>query len=154
MRIRQMTPGDVSAVAAIEKECFSRPWSEAAFADAVKDTNAVFLVAEAVQESAKTFVTAGYAGMYVSSPEGEITNVAVAEKFRNQGTGKKLVEAMKQWAKEHGLERIVLEVRSSNEPARHVYQSAGFVRLGIRKNFYQFPREDADIMECVVSRQG
>lgn len=150
MRIRQMTAEDVSAVAAIEQECFSRPWSQAAFADAVNDANAIFLVAEVVQEFEKTPVIAGYIGMYVSAPEGEITNVAVTEKFRSRGTGKKLVEAMKQWAKEHGLERIVLEVRSSNEPALHVYQSAGFARLGVRKNFYQFPREDADIMEWTL----
>lgn len=144
MTIRQMVVSDVPEVAAIEKNSFSRPWSRQAFHDAVKDNNAVFLVAE--DESQKIL---GYIGMYVSPPEGEITNVAVAEEFRGQGVGRKLVSAIRQWAKEHGVDRIVLEVRSSNQAAIHVYEKEGFVRLGIRKNFYQFPREDADIMEWI-----
>lgn len=47
----------------------------------------------------------------------------------------------------HGIDRIVLEVRSGNEPAIHLYRTCGFEKIGMRKNFYQFPREDADIME-------
>ena len=48
---------------------------------------------------------------------------------------------------EHGIDRIILEVRSGNEPAIHLYRTCGFEKIGVRKNFYQFPREDADIME-------
>lgn len=142
MKIRRMESSDVTEVAAIEKNCFSQPWSRHAFRDAVNDNNAVFLVAE--DEMHRIL---GYIGMYVSLPEGEITNVAVAEEFRGQGVGKKLVSAIRQWAKEHGLDRIVLEVRSSNQAAIHVYHKEGFVKLGTRKDFYSFPREDADIME-------
>ncbi len=140
--IRRMKAKDVSEVAEIEKNSFSQPWSPQAFLDAQRDSNAVFLVAE--DETGKII---GYAGMYLSPPEGEITNVAVKKENRGQGCGQKLVSAMLLQAKEHGLERIVLEVRSSNASAVHVYQKEGFVRLGVRKNFYRFPREDADIME-------
>lgn len=142
MKIRQMAVPDTIEVAAIEKNCFSRPWSRQAFRDAVNDNNAVFLVAEDGMHR-----ILGYIGMYVSPPEGEITNVAVAEEFRGQGVGRTLVSAIRQWAKEHGLDRIVLEVRSSNQAAIHVYHQEGFVKLGIRKGFYSFPCEDADIME-------
>lgn len=135
-----MTAEDVPAVALIEKECFSEPWSAQGFLDGM-DNSAVFLVA--VDED----MIVGYIGMYVMVPEGEITNVAVAKEARGGGTGVALVEAMQQWAVEHGVERIVLEVRVSNDPAIHVYEKKGFTTIGVRKNFYRLPTEDAGIME-------
>ena len=138
MRIRQMTAEDIPAVAQIEKECFSQPWSEQGFLDGMKD--AIFFVAEDPQ-------IAGYIGMYRMPPEGEITNVAVTRKMRKKGCGRELLLRMQQWADEHGIDRIILEVRSGNEPAIHLYRTCGFEKIGVRKNFYQFPREDADIME-------
>ena len=89
----------------------------------------------------------GYVGMYVTVPEGEITNVAVKLEYRDRKIGSTLVEQMQQWSLEHGVNRIVLEVRSGNMPAICLYEHKGFVKLGVRKNFYQFPKEDADIME-------
>lgn len=138
MRIRQMTAEDVPAVARIEKECFSQPWSEQGFLDGMK--NAVFFVAEDPQ-------IVGYIGMYRMPPEGEITNVAVTQKMRGKGYGRELLLAMQRWAAEHEIDRIILEVRSKNEPAIQLYRTYGFEKIGVRKNFYQFPREDADIME-------
>ena len=135
-----MTAEDVPAVALIEKECFSEPWSAQGFLDGM-DNSAVFLVAEDVDK------IVGYIGMYVMVPEGEITNVAVAKEARGVGTGEALVEAMQQWAEEHGVERIVLEVRVTNDPAIHVYEKRGFTTIGVRKNFYRLPTEDAGIME-------
>ena len=133
MRIRQMTAEDIPAVAQIEKECFSQPWSEQGFLDGMKD--AIFFVAEDPQ-------IAGYIGMYRMPPEGEITNVAVTQKMRGKGYGRELLLTMQRWAAEHEIDRIILEVRSKNEPAIQLYRT-----YGVRKNFYQFPREDADIME-------
>lgn len=140
MRIRLMTAEDVPAVAAIEKACFSEPWSEQGFLDGMNNS-AIFLVAEDEEQ------ITGYIGMYVSEPEGEITNVAVAQSARDRGMGASLVAAMQRWALEHGVERIVLEVRVSNAPAIHVYEQKGFVTIGVRKNFYRLPTEDAGIME-------
>ena len=137
MRIRQMTAEDIPAVAQIEKECFSQPWSEQGFLDGMKD--AIFFVAEDPQ-------IAGYIGMY-QMPEGEITNVAVTRKMRGKGYGRELLLTMQRWAAEHEIDRIILEVRSKNEPAIQLYRTYGFEKIGVRKNFYQFPREDADIME-------
>lgn len=141
MRIRLMTAEDVPAVATIEKDCFSEPWSEQGFLDGMNNS-AVFLVAE--NENGEV---TGYIGMYVMAPEGEITNVAVSKDGRGNGIGAALVGAMQQWAVEHGVERIVLEVRVTNAPAIHVYEKRGFTTIGVRKNFYRLPTEDAGIME-------
>lgn len=141
MRIRQMTKEDVPTVALIERDCFSEPWSEQGFLDGI-DNSAVFLAAEDDRGN-----VVGYIGMYLMKPEGEITNVAVAKEVRGRGIGAALVATMQQWAEEHGIERIVLEVRVSNAPAIHVYEEKGFITIGVRKNFYRLPTEDAGIME-------
>ena len=48
--------------------------------------------------------------------------------------------------KERGISRFTLEVRVGNKTALHLYESLGFVSAGIRKNFYDLPKEDAVIM--------
>lgn len=146
MMIRRMTTEDVQQAAQIEKAVFSRPWSAESFAAAVRDDNALFLVAvDSVGGNADTVV--GYIGMYVSAPEGEITNVAVAEPLRGRGFGSGLVHAMQQKARELGVNQIFLEVRDSNEAALRVYRAAGFAEIGKRKGFYELPREDARVMK-------
>lgn len=136
-----MTEKDVPTVALIERDCFSEPWSEQGFLDGMANST-VFLAAEDDRGN-----VVGYIGMYLMKPEGEITNVAVAKEVRGRGIGAALVAVMQQWAEEHGIERIVLEVRVSNAPAIHVYEKKGFITIGVRKNFYRLPTEDAGIME-------
>lgn len=140
MRIRQMTMEDIPSVAEIERNCFSEPWSEQGFADGLKNSSVFFVVEN---DDCKI---AGYIGMYVTVPEGEITNVAVARAERRKGFGEALVDAMQQWSSVNGVERIVLEVRVSNDSAIRVYEKKGFVTVGVRRNFYRFPTEDAGIM--------
>ena len=138
--IRRMREADAEDVSKIEAEAFSRPWSKKGFLDAINQENTIFLIAE---ENEKIL---GYVGMYVSLDEGEITNVAVAPEARRQGVGQALIEKMKQEAETKSVTRIILEVRVSNDAAIRLYQRNGFVNCGIRKGFYDFPKEDAYIM--------
>ena len=78
--------------------------------------------------------------------EGEITNVAVAKKFRRRGIGRALMEYMLKEAELLGMESATLEVRISNTPAIRLYESLGFQGEGVRPNFYEKPKEDALIM--------
>ena len=84
--------------------------------------------------------------MYLSLDEGEITNVAVDEAYRGQHIGTRLMEQLLEEGWRGGLESIVLEVRVSNAPAIHLYEKMGFENLGVRKGFYDLPKEDAYIM--------
>jgi ribosomal-protein-alanine N-acetyltransferase len=140
MMIRMMQTEDLPAVAAIERECFSQPWSQKGFSDALCNSDALFFVAE---EDAAVL---GYIGMYISIDEGEITNVAVGAQHRGRGVGRALLERMLSYAAAHDISRIVLEVRVSNTPAITLYTKCGFVCAGIRKGFYELPKEDAEIM--------
>ena len=138
--IRTMTTRDCARVAELERQIFSLPWSEEGFRSAVLMPQNVFLVAEDAGE------ICGYLGMYTSIDEGEITNVGVAPECRNQGIGRKLVQAALSMARQQGLAQVVLEVRVSNASAIHLYESCGFVNVGVRKGFYEQPKEDAYIM--------
>lgn len=145
MMIRRMTPEDVPAVAAIEKECFSVPWSEKSFLDSIHREDTVFLVC--ADDAQTQPVIAGYIGMYISFDEGEITNVAVSPSYRKRGCGFLLMEAAKKEALAQNAESILLEVRKSNFPAISLYKKMGFEDIGIRKNFYEHPIEDAILMK-------
>ena len=138
--IRDMQQEDVGAVAALEAQIFSKPWSRQGFLAALNLENTIFLVAE---EDSQII---GYIGMYFSMDEGEITNVAVEPCMRCHGIGGMLIEAMQKEAGQRGLSSIVLEVRISNENAIRLYERNGFVNRGVRKGFYELPKEDAYIM--------
>lgn len=144
MLVRSMKLDDIQAVADIEKQCFSQPWSEKSFEDSISREDTIFLVCE--EE-----VITGYIGMYLSFDEASITNVAVSPAFRKKGCGEHLVAAAKKAAKEANAETIFLEVRVSNEPAISLYKKMGFESLGIRKKFYEHPVEDAYIMSCTLN---
>lgn len=139
MEIRAMTEADVNAVSAIEAAVFSQPWSRQGFLDALAMDCTLFLVAE---EGGRI---RGYIGMYFAADEAEITNVAVAADARGRGIGRRLVASALARAAAREIRDAVLEVRISNENAIRLYEGQGFVRQGIRKGFYECPREDAYI---------
>lgn len=135
---------DIKAVEAIEAQCFSQPWSEKSFQDSIEREDTIFLVCQEDE------IITGYIGMYVSFDEASITNVAVSPAYRKKGYGEQLVCAAKKAAKEARVDSIFLEVRVSNEAAVSLYKKMNFENLGIRKNFYQHPVEDAIIMKVGI----
>lgn len=140
LTVRQMEETDLGSVARIEASIFSKPWSEEGFRDSLKLPNTVYLVAE--QDGS----IAGYIGMLCVLDEGEITNVAVAEGFRRQGIGERLLSSLLQAGRKEGVDSFTLEVRESNSSARRLYRKLGFQEEGIRRNFYEKPTEDAILM--------
>ena len=138
--IRRMQPSDLTQVCEIERENFSLPWSEKSFADSMERNDTVFLVALADDE------VAGYIGCYCIAGEGEITNVAVKSSCRRNGIGGMLLEKLYEEGALLDTQEFFLEVRESNEAAIALYSRQGFVKEGIRKNFYEQPVENALIM--------
>lgn len=138
--VRRMEEKDLSQVCAIEADSFSLPWTEKGFQDAIAMQHTIFLAAELNGE------IAGYCGCYQSLEEAEITNVAVKRELRGQGIARKLLEELMRMGTAQGAFAYTLEVRVSNAPAIHLYESLGFESVGIRKKFYEKPTEDAMIM--------
>lgn len=140
MEVRYMCEKDLEQVSEIEKEVFSIPWSLEAFQDSLLLKHTIYLVAA---EGDKVL---GYCGMYHVMNEGEIVNVAVAPEFRRQQVAKKLLEFLFFESVKCEIDNFFLEVRESNAPAIGLYESFGFEQVGIRKNFYEQPRENAIVM--------
>ena len=168
--IRKMCAADLEAVARIEAENFSTPWKRSDFERYLDDPQALFLVAtiertgiegcdpeNARHQSGPTDVRqdagraelktiAGYIGCLYAADEGDITNVSVDAACRRRGIGRELVRTLLTESEQRGCERIFLEVRQSNEAAVRLYQMHGFQEIGIRRNSYQKPAEEALLM--------
>ena len=136
-----MDRGHIPQIAALERECFSTPWSENMLSDALFDPKASFIVAEDGEGG-----VLGYAGLQVVLDEGYITNVAVRPECRRNGIAQKLLQVFLDFAQAHKLAFLTLEVRASNYGAIALYGSRGFRSVGRRKNYYEHPKEDAIIM--------
>ena len=145
IEIRKMTIADLEQVEAIERDNFSEPWSFDAFKDAVEKDYTLYLVA---MDGA---VCMGYCGMYISGEDGEIPNVAVAKEFRRTGIAYFMMSVLHHFAYEKGVRKAVLEVRESNIPAIGLYERMGYKKIGIRKNFYRMPAENALIYELQIA---
>lgn len=142
MMIRRMEKRDLLQVEAIETALFSDAWSEQGFEDTLNSPYVISLVA--IDEAEDMIL--GYIIMYVSFEEGEISNVAVAKSGQNRGIGSALMQANLEKGLEESVTRFILEVRVSNTPAIALYKKFGFTEIGIRRDFYEKPREDALIM--------
>lgn len=136
--ITEMYAEHIFRIALLEKECFSSPWSEKAILDELNNDNSHFLVAYSED-------VLGYIGVQEICGEAYITNVAVFEKYRNHGIGRKLLRKAVEGAEKRSCEFISLEVRESNKPAVRLYESEGFEIAGMRKNFYTNPTENGII---------
>ena len=140
MTIERMNESHVAAVAALEKQCFADPWSLSSVATELKNPLALWLVA--VEED----VVCGYIGSQSVMGESDMMNVAVNPDFRRKGIGEALVGALSDALKALGNTSLTLEVRASNAPAIALYEKLGFTQVGLRKNYYRNPKEDALIL--------
>ncbi len=140
--IRRMTMADVDGVAAVEAATFPTPWSRDAFASEMKNVAARYLVAE------REGNIIGYAGAWIILDESHITNIAVLQAERGQGVGRLLTAGLMQYLSNLGAAYATLEVRKSNAVAQNLYVSLGFIKLGVRKRYYEDNGEDALIMVC------
>ena len=138
MTVVPMQERHLAALAEIEKACFHAPWS----ADMLREElgKGLFLVAE------WDGAAVGYVGCQTVLDEGYITNVAVSPDCRRQGVGRALIGTLVSHAGAQGLAFVTLEARTSNMPAIALYENAGFQKVGVRKNFYTAPVEDALLM--------
>lgn len=141
MKIIEMESVHVPQVAALEKLCFSAPWSESSLAAELQNPLSCWLVAMDGER------VAGYVGSQTVLDETDMMNIAVHPDYRRMGLGQQLVESLLQALNRRGSQCLTLEVRVSNAPARGLYEKMGFSQVGLRKNYYRNPREDACILQ-------
>lgn len=138
--VRELKVEDSAAVAEMEQQIFSDPWSEKSVMETVQQKQSVCFAAE------KAGHILGYLLVYHAADEAEIARIAVQKEARRQGAAGKLMQALEHYCEEHKMEKLLLDVRESNEAARSFYTKNGFVEDGIRQGFYINPSEDAVLM--------
>lgn len=136
-----MDAGDVDAVAGIEAEVFTTPWSADTFASLLGRPTLELLVLDDEREG-----VIGYAVLWCILEQGELANVAVTPRLRGRGLGTYLLARVLEVGRERGIQTMFLEVRASNVQALDLYRRFGFSDVGRRKEYYDHPREDALIM--------
>ena len=140
MTILEMNASHVAQVAELEKKCFSDPWSEKSIAGELDNKLAYWLVA------VEGDFVAGYVGSQTVMGETDMMNIAVHPDYRRRGVAEALVNALVEDLKKQESHCLTLEVRASNEAAQKLYEKLGFAQVGLRKNYYRNPREDALIL--------
>ena len=144
MEIVKMDETHISQIAALEKRCFSDPWSEKSVASELGNDLALWLVAV----DGDTVV--GYIGSQTVLDESDMMNVAVHPDHRRKGFAEALIAALSAGLKERGNVCLTLEVRASNTPAITLYHKLGFTQVGRRPNYYRAPKEDALILRKLL----
>lgn len=137
---RRMEEKDAARAAQLEAEASREAWSQKSYLDALANENAYYLIAE---QDGSVIACCGF---WQSFEEADICNVAVEKSVRRQGIAQRMLLALMQAGKERGIKHFTLEVRSNNMPAIRLYEKLGFVTEGVRRGFYENPKEDALIM--------
>ena len=143
--VRAMTGADLDAVQAIESEN-PAPWSGGQLASERDQEGGWQFVAE----SGASGLVCGFVCGRSCAGEGELLKIAVGREYRRQGIAVQLVAHTLRYLAEQGVERCFLELRAANLPALALYERFGFRRVGLRKNYYASPMEDAILMEKTV----
>lgn len=138
--IRDMWWSDIPQVLKIEMMSFSTPWNEMAFLNEIYNSSSIVKVA--VYENK----IVGYICASSVIDEGHILNIAVSPDMRRRGIATVMLEKVIEELKKRGCKSIYLEVRASNTIAMKFYENFGFISVGIRRNYYTSPKEDAVIM--------
>ncbi len=140
LSLREMKLNDSVRIAELEQEIFTDAWTQTGIEETFVQSHSVIVVAE---EDSKI---QGYCILYVVLDEAEIARIGVTERVRHGGVGSLILQFGEKICKEKGVERLLLDVREGNLPARKFYEKHGFLVDGIRKNFYDNPKEDGVLM--------
>jgi ribosomal-protein-alanine N-acetyltransferase len=131
----------------IARDCLPEHWSLEGIKDVLKYNNNIYYVAI----ETGTHKVIGFGGIMIVADEAELLNIAVDIEYRNKGIANKLMKKLISDAILMGAQRRLLEVRAHNDSARCFYHSNGFTELGLRKNYYDNPSDDAIIMEKILN---
>jgi len=137
---RPMTKDDLDDVMAIERLAYRYPWSSGFFLQELQVACARSILAEIDGR------VCGYVLFWLLPGSIDVHNLAIAPDHRRLGIARMLMHQVVATASAQSATRVTLEVRLSNEPAKRLYASLGFVQTGLRKGYYSDDGEDAFTM--------
>lgn len=140
LRFERLTNAAIPKILEIEAEVHSAPWSQKSFENELDHPHGIFIVVMFEGD------VVGYGGAWILVDESHITTIAVRPQSQRKGIGRKIMVELLRLSVERGATCSTLEVRVSNQSAIALYESLGYVQVGIRKNYYPDNKEDAAIM--------
>ena len=157
MRLRPMRWWDVAELQPLERQLFADTawsaevfWSELAHPGTrwyvVADRAGAGRPGTAGGSPAGGQGPLGYAGLVHGGAEADVQTVAVAPHAQGRGVGGVLVRALVSEAARRGASSLLLEVRADNAAAIALYHRHGFVRIAVRRGYYQPAGVDAWVM--------
>jgi ribosomal-protein-alanine N-acetyltransferase len=147
-RYRRMTASDLDAVVAIENAIYPHPWTRGNFADSLAAGYQCWVIVCGGE-------MAGYTVVMVVAGEVHLLNLSVAAPWQRRGIGREALNFLARLARDSGAEKILLEVRPSNEAAIALYAAAGFTEIARRRGYYPAGkvREDAVVMQLALEKR-
>jgi ribosomal-protein-alanine N-acetyltransferase len=147
MRIRRADETDLPQLMAIcEVASSDAHWTPQQWTDIFRRQTPVRLAWIAECIAGNSVQDVGFLVAQNCGPEWELENIAVLPGFRRRGVGLGLLSVLLAQARAARAERILLEVRASNLSAVRLYNMSGFQTLGVRRDYYRNPAEDALIL--------
>jgi [ribosomal protein S18]-alanine N-acetyltransferase len=148
--VRELAAADWPAVLTLEQELFPEDaWTEEMFEAefAQVPDHRLYLAAHSGQ------ALIGYAGMlFTGGPEADVVTIAVAKPQWGKGVGTALLAGLLNAAVGRSCAEVYLEVRADNPRAQALYERHGFMRVGVRKGYYQPAGVDAIVMRKELPR--
>ena len=148
LTIERMLPEDIAFIANLEKENFATPWDESALTKTLSDSAETFFVA---RQSGKCV---GYVGLLCGFESADIITLCVTRECRGSGIATQVMQYVFRRLERKGVEKLFLEVRESNAPARALYEKLGFSYLNKRVKYYKDPIEDALVMQKEINSEN
>lgn len=145
---RRMAAADLDTVIEIEDVIYPHPWTRRNFSDSLAAGYHCWIV-ECGGEMA------GYTVVMIAAGEAHLLNLSVAAPWQRRGVGREVLNFVAKLARDYGAEKILLEVRPSNDAAIALYSSAGFSGIAVRRGYYPAgdAREDAIVLQLELEKR-
>lgn len=150
---RPMTYADCEQVDRIEKTAYEFPWSLQNFMSSIRAGHDAWLFGLADAPEAEATGLCSYALLMWAPDEVHLLNITVRPDLQGRGIGGSMLAWLLDDSAGRGAQRMILEVRPSNPVAIALYETRGFVRIGLRRGYYPAAggREDAIVMARTLS---
>ncbi|MEZ5741097.1 MAG: ribosomal protein S18-alanine N-acetyltransferase [Burkholderiaceae bacterium] len=152
LTVRAMLSADIDAIMPIERQIYAFPWTAGNFRDSLRSGYDAWVLDDPQAPPEARII--GYALVMRVLDEAHLLNLSIAASRQRGGLGRRLLQWVLDNTARQGASGLFLEVRPSNEIARELYVSTGFVQIGVRRNYYPAPaneREDALVMRCPLA---
>ena len=124
---------DIPVLVSLDKDLFPySPWSAGQYREEISAPTRLFVVA---LDDASSVI--GYAGVFApGGAEADVLTIGVVPQHRGQGIARELMARITQWATDQGSIAMMLEVKTDNVEAISLYESLGYTKLNVRKDYF------------------